>query len=505
MKGSKARIFCLVFFFVAILCSYLQWCVHDYRSFKAEDSGLFLHIGQRLLHGDVLYRDISDNKPPLVYWINELGLWLGRGSPGGVFILCLASGLLMFAVMYWGLREYVGWQLFIVAGCWSQLGFLACALHPNYTESFSLPLVAIAGVLFVRELMGAENVGLYPLAQGGVAALLFSLRANNGGIAIIYFLYLVLEVRKSGRFRQLGLFVLGGAGVYALLLAPLAMQGTVPDYVMNVFRLAGPYTSGTTQIARLRALWHGFSLFGASPLLYFSVACGVTVILSERHIRQSRVLFWLGAWLILEMVMSSTSGYHWDHYYLLWILPMAFILMVAGSALFARGLNPILPVALALILVFVVLNEALINGNRAWSYPRSEDPALALAQPYIQKDDRVTTWGHFYHDLWFDLDHRPGTRWFHEGAYTNRLIYRALVSMFLSDLDKNRPRVIIERRSAVPLFAAANPKEPLNDAFPAEYFDGWDDASILKRKADLAQHYYPAIEKSGVVVYLRRD
>src|SRR6478672_4582372 len=80
---SKARVFCLVLFFVAIVCSYLQWCLHDYRSFKMEDSGLFLHVGQRLLHGDVLYRDISDNKPPLVYWLNALGLLLGRGSPGG--------------------------------------------------------------------------------------------------------------------------------------------------------------------------------------------------------------------------------------------------------------------------------------------------------------------------------------------------------------------------------------------------------------------------------------
>jgi len=217
------------------------------------------------------------------------------------------------------------------------------------------------------------------------------------------------------------------------------------------------------------------------------------------------VLLWLAAWLALEMVMSSTSGYHWDHYYLLWILPMAFILMIAGPVLFARGLNPMLPVVLALSLVLVLFNEALINANRAWSYPRSEDPALAIASSYIHKGDRVTTWGYFYHDLWFDLGHRDGTRWFHEGAYTNRMIYRALMPMFLSDLDQNHPRVIIEKRSAVPLFAPANPKEPLNDAFPAQYFHDWDDASILKHKAALAQHYYPAVEKSGIVVYLRRD
>ncbi|MBV9441951.1 MAG: hypothetical protein JO217_04590 [Acidobacteriaceae bacterium] len=137
LTGPKVRLFCLVLFFVAVACTYLQWYPHDYRSFKVEDSGLFLHIGQRLTHGDVLYRDIADNKPPLIYWLNEFGLLLGHGSPGGVFLLCLAAGIFTFAVVYWGLRHYVGWPLFIIAGCWSQLAFLTCAFHPNYTESFS--------------------------------------------------------------------------------------------------------------------------------------------------------------------------------------------------------------------------------------------------------------------------------------------------------------------------------------------------------------------------------
>jgi hypothetical protein len=502
---SKARVFCLVLFFIAIVCTYLQWCVHGFRSFKAEDSGIFLHVGQRLIHGDVLYRDIADNKPPLIYWLNAFGLLLGHGSPAGVFVLCLGSGLLTFAVFYLGLRQHVGWQLFIIAGCWAQLAFLNCALHPNYTESFALPLAAFAGVLFVREFLNGEDVWWHGPAQGAIATLLFCLRPNNIGISIIYFLYLVLHSRKAGRFRQICLFVLAAAVVYGLILVPLALQRTLPDYVTNVFRLAAPYTFGTTPVARMRALWHGFVLFDESPLLYFSLACAATVILSQRNTRYARGVLWLLAWFVVEMVMSSTSGYHWDHYYLLWIPPLMLIMLLAGSALFTRGFNPILPVILALSLVFVVLNQSAIAGHLAWGYPRTEDPAVTLARTYAKPDDRVTTWGYFYHDLWFDLDHRPGTRWFHEGAYTNRKIYRALMPTFLSDLEKNRPRVVIEHRSAVPLFAPAAPTVPLNDAFPADYFAGWDTASILQRKAALARLYYPVAEKSGIVVYLRRD
>jgi hypothetical protein len=506
ITGSKVRIFCVVLFFIALACTYVQWFVHGYRSFKMEDSGIFLHVAQRVIHGDVLYRDIADNKPPLIYWINALGLLLGRGSPGGVLFLSLISGILTFAILYFGLRRYVPWQLFIVAACLSQLAFVTCAFHPNYTESFALPLVALAGVLFVRDFLDGEEIKWYtPAAQGAIATLLFCLRANNIGISTIYFLYLLFQLRKGARFRQLGSFALGAAVVYGLVLLPLAVQGIVPDYVTNVFRLAAPYTFGTTAVARLRAFWHGLVLLGESPLLYFTLACVATVIVSQRASRRTRLLLWLVAWLAIEMVLSSTSGYHWEHYYLLWIPPLALMLMLAGSALFTSGLNPVLPVALALSLIVVVVHDSVIRTHEAVSYGRSEDPAVALARTYIRSNDRITTWGHFHHDLWFDLDHRPGTRWFHEGAFTNRKIYQALMPSFLSDLEKNRPRIVIERRCVVPLFAPPDPDEPLNDAFVATYFEGWDDASLTKRKKALARLYQPVAEKSGIVVYVRRD
>jgi len=503
--GFNVRLLSLVLFFVAIVCTYVQWSLRHFRSFKIEDSGLFLYIGQRLLHGDILYRDIADNKPPLIYWVNEFGLRLGHGSPAGVFVLSVLAGVLTFAILYWGLKQYVEWPLFIIAGCLAQLEFIRCALHPNYTESFALPLVALAAVLFVREYLSDKAVPGYALAQGVSAVLLFSFRPNNVGVTIIYVAYLLFELRNRRSVRQFLFFAIGAAATYGLVLLPLVAQGTLQDYVTNVFRLAAPYTSGTTSVARVRALWHGLALFDTSPLLYFSLPCAASVVMLGPRSRRGGLLLWLGVWVVLEMIMSSTSGYHWEHYYLLWIIPLAVILMVAGSSLFEHGSPPIFPVLLATILMIVMLNEAAINAYRAWTYVRLEDPALAIASPYIHPGDRVTTWGYFYHDLWFDLDHPSGTRWFHEGAFTNRKIYLALMPMFLSDLARDRPRVVIEKRTVLPLFAPARPTEPLNEAFSPQYFEGWDDAGILQQKAELAQRYYPVSEKSGVVVYLRRE
>jgi hypothetical protein len=185
---------------------------------------------------------------------------------------------------------------------------------------------------------------------------------------------------------------------------------------------------------------------------------------------------------------------------------MALLMIIcSGFVVSARAVNPLLPILLAMTVSLVLLHRAAADTYKELISRRSEDQALALARAYLREGDRLTTWGYFAHNLWFDLNHRPGTRVFHEVEYTNRGMYRELVPTFLSDLEQNRPRVVIERRSVVPLFAAADKETPLNELFPPNYFSGWDGTDIKARKAALSRLYVPVMELSGMVVYLRHE
>src|SRR4026207_2167425 len=53
----------------------------------SRDSGVFLYVGWRLLHGDIPYRDVWDHKPPLIYFVDALGIALTPGSFWGLWIL----------------------------------------------------------------------------------------------------------------------------------------------------------------------------------------------------------------------------------------------------------------------------------------------------------------------------------------------------------------------------------------------------------------------------------
>src|SRR5688500_9132730 len=63
----------------------------------SRDSGVFLYVGWRLLRGDIPYRDVWDHKPPLIYFIDALGLTLTPGSLWGVWLL---QGIFIFFTFF---------------------------------------------------------------------------------------------------------------------------------------------------------------------------------------------------------------------------------------------------------------------------------------------------------------------------------------------------------------------------------------------------------------------
>src|SRR3990172_9620810 len=53
----------------------------------SRDSGVFLYVAWRFLNGDIPYRDVWDHKPPLIYFVDALGLTLTPASQLGVWFL----------------------------------------------------------------------------------------------------------------------------------------------------------------------------------------------------------------------------------------------------------------------------------------------------------------------------------------------------------------------------------------------------------------------------------
>jgi len=64
------------------------------------DDQMFGYYGWRLAHGATVYRDVWDNKPPGIYWVNALGMLVGRDSYFGVVALCTVALVAAHAAFY---------------------------------------------------------------------------------------------------------------------------------------------------------------------------------------------------------------------------------------------------------------------------------------------------------------------------------------------------------------------------------------------------------------------
>ncbi len=108
---------------------------------------MFEYVGRALLHGQALYRDVSDNKLPGVYYLNALWqLLFGEAYKAHAFVEALiaglSTGLLALVIRNFGLR------LWLPAS--AALMVLLCVAFPlNTTEAYALPLL-LGAILAAR-------------------------------------------------------------------------------------------------------------------------------------------------------------------------------------------------------------------------------------------------------------------------------------------------------------------------------------------------------------------
>lgn len=211
------------------------------------DDQMFGYYGWRIAHGAVVYRDVWDNKPPGIYWINALGFVLTGGeSYGGVIALCAAAlvathaafFLIALSVYY---REAAA-VVTVIASFFLTHGYYTCGT--NRTETFLIALETAAVALYVRGFSrpsvrrdvaaGALCGGAFLFKQVGLAA---------WGAMGLHAIVLMLLRRQSvaGTARRCVALLCGAAGVIALAAGALAWQGALGEAIFATFTFNKAY------------------------------------------------------------------------------------------------------------------------------------------------------------------------------------------------------------------------------------------------------------------------
>lgn len=314
------------------------------------DEGIYQVIGTSLTHGKLLYSQIFDNKPPLLYWTYALL----ESDQFAVRLASLIFGLLAVIAFF----------------------FLSKKLYANVKNS-NIPLLStllfaiLFGLPFLEgNIANAENFMLLPIIVSAYLivgqkkyflaglllgiAFLFKIVAifDLSAFLVYYFILNFISLKKEIKIAK----ILVGF-IFPIVLTALffVSNGTFIDFLKATFVSNISYVGYANKIGLLPIL-----LFIKLIILFIFIL----YIFIIRKIISSSMLF-VSIWLAFSLFNSFFSQRPYTHYLL--ILIPSFSLFV-GLVLFDKKYQKHLAVILLIALLIVIKGFGIANPNKITNY-----------------------------------------------------------------------------------------------------------------------------------------
>ncbi len=429
------------------------------------DEGEYAYIAQRMLAGDVPYRDAFDQKPPGVFLAYLLGFALFGRSVEAIHLFAYVWTLGAALSLHGLVRHLAGG----LAAAFAVLLFAVASADPRLyataanTELFMLwPLVASMGC-FVRAL--EDDRGPQWLATGALAAAacwfkpVAATHALFLGLAVAADAWLQRPREPASRLlRRLGLLsagsVLASAPLVGWLMAVGAWDAFVDAVVLHNLRYSGALglPAGTLRLAQ--------ALVSQAPSsgVYWLLAA---VALAVPRLAGRRSWALLGGWWLAAAAGVATGLYFRPHYFVQVLPALAALGGVTLSALASRCLARATPPLAALgvaALVALALAPPLGANSRYWAaesptaisrrmYGLNPFPESVAVADYIRQtsapDDSVLVVGSEPQIL-FHAERRSATRYIFFYPLTGRYPDAEMRQReLLAEVRGERPRYVV--------------------------------------------------------------
>jgi hypothetical protein len=305
----------------------------------SRDSGVFLYVGWRLLSGDIPYRDVWDHKPPLIYFMDALGITLTPNSLWGVWILQFIFIFFTLFFIYKLLDQEFGLFAALAGTVTLTSGLLTILEKGNVTEEYALVFQAACFLLFVRAwrkdfpIRDSFWIGLL----GGLA---FNFKQTTIGIWIVYALFLVTIhlFRRKFPIKELLALMVGWLLPSMILIIYLASQNAFPDFWEQAYLYNFVYIGKHEGIRRLIPVFiKGFAYLRNGWVLYLAILGWLAGLgyawFKRRHLlKEAHPLILIALInLPIEILLITISGRSILHYYL---TPLPMVAVLAGSLVY---------------------------------------------------------------------------------------------------------------------------------------------------------------------------
>jgi 4-amino-4-deoxy-L-arabinose transferase-like glycosyltransferase len=347
----------------------------------SRDSGVFLYNGWRIVNGGIPYKDSWDQKPPVIFFLNAIGLLLSGNSRWGIWGIEVLS-LLVAAILSFELFKKafdIPTSLFTVFLWLFTLGFTLDG--GNFTEEFALP-IQFACLLLAWRAEDKFTSRRHGILIGILSGILFYLKQNTIGIFIAILIYIVVSRALARKWRELmriAISILGGFLLVSMLFVFLFLGwGALRDFWSAAFLYNFYYAAVPRLFNRLQSLYRGWLLLSKSKLAWFgTLGWFITLVmyLANRSRFKPSLVPLLGIGLIalpLDVCMVGFGGRLINHYFIT-LLPVFSLFSAFFINLLIRSVSHWLgdhfaPAVKIAVVILLILAYPLVEINQFKEY-----------------------------------------------------------------------------------------------------------------------------------------
>ncbi|MCI0892680.1 MAG: glycosyltransferase family 39 protein [Chloroflexi bacterium] len=476
-----------------------------------DDSGFFAVGGQRILSGDLLYRDIWDTKPPGVFYLNALAISVGGPNPWSIWWLETVWISITIIALVLILGKLAG----VLPAILATILFTFTALHPelvgggNFTELYALlPIVLTLGAIVAY--FSSAKYG-WIASIGVLTAVAFIFKQNTIALGVASLAAALLEAIRGPNWRKalmvLGAFVIGFLPLVLLIGGYWAQRGALEDLWSVLFRQSFVYIQEGSSLSGIYATARKFvveqpiaalSLISAASLAVFMVrsrpqdlgnwpAPGSGAGPSRHGLKKNDWVF-LAAFLSLplEVLLIALSGRSFGHYFLVPLPAMAaastylFAAILAGTPR-VRARDPWLAPLLAVLALVIGawgidvigkqaperahLSDLLSRPLHGWFWTDSlEQYVVESTMP----EDTILVWDYNPGVHFLTGRRSPSPVLIHPQLFTPGLVSVDPFARLTRDIAANPPVLILARLNSphlIPYFGAES-GDPCPDCTP---------------------------------------
>ncbi len=459
------------------------------------DSGVFLYIGWRILNGELPYRDIWDHKPPIVFYLNALGLAITENSRWGVWILEAVFLAVAAFIGFYLLKKALGTIPAMLSSLVWLLTLTFVIEGGNFTEEYILPL-QFAALWLAWDLDKPDRSRWRYLLIGVLGGLAFCTKQTSIGIWIAILLYITFQRLKSRQVKrwlgELSLIALGWSSILGGTVLFFGLQGAFDQFWSAAFLFNFVYAFAVENfLVRIGPILYAITPLASSGFFQFSmmgyVFSVIAVLFKRSAVREFLPILLIGLIdLPLELILLCSSGRSYVHYYMT-ILPVLALFagmffwvlrsQLAGWAV--PGLaKTLFLVGLAGVILWSSYGSYLDQVRLFHNF--GDETVIEYVTATTKPDETVLFWGAEATSNYYTQRRSPTRFVYQNPLYISGYASEELIDEFLQDLLLNHPRYIIDTK---------NPYTPIFD-FPIH-------SQAIERDLATIQSQYQATEDVG--------